>query len=150
MIRRILGVSFTALALVALPLVSRAADAAKTTKGAEPLHISMGEKVEIKDYIVPGKTTIFDFYSTFCPPCMRIKPAMEKLHHDRPDIAVVEVDINRPGHQGIDFKSPVGLQYQLESIPHFVIYGPDGQLVVEDKGQEMAAYDAVLKLVNKN
>ena len=46
---------------------------------------------------------------------------------------VVKVDINRPKHQGIDWKSPVAQQYGLRSVPHFKVYGPDGKLIAEDK-----------------
>jgi len=65
------------------------------------------------------------------------------LHKSRDDIAVVKVDINRPGVKGIDWESPVAQQYQLHSIPHFKIYGPDGKLQAEGD----AAYDQVQKWV---
>jgi len=109
--------------------VATAADA--PAKGPEPLTISKGQPVQLQDYAVPGKTTIFDFYSEYCPPCRAIAPLIKKLHEARADIAVVEVDINRPGVEGIDWKSPVAKEFQLDSIPHFKIYGPDGKLVSE-------------------
>jgi thiol-disulfide isomerase/thioredoxin len=106
--------------------------------------LSKGQQVNIADYIVKGKTTIFDFYSEFCPPCTRISPLLEKLAEQRQqDIAVVKVDINRPGVQGIDWDSPVARQYGLNSIPHFKIFGPDGRLQAE--GQP--AYQQVIQLV---
>jgi thiol-disulfide isomerase/thioredoxin len=100
-------------------------------KGPTPPVISNGDKVDLKDFLVPGKTTVFDFYSEYCPPCRAIAPRLEQLHKTRDDIAVVRVDINRPGVKGIDWQSPVARQYDLESIPHFKIYGPDGKLVAE-------------------
>lgn len=111
------------------PFAALAADT--HAKGAEPLHISMGQTVQLADYLVPGKTTVFDFYSKYCPPCMRIAPGVKKLHETRDDIAVVEVDINRPDIEGIDWQSPVAREFQLDSIPHFKIYGPDGKLKSE-------------------
>jgi thiol-disulfide isomerase/thioredoxin len=104
---------------------------AEAVKGAEPLTVSHGREVQLADLAVPGKTTVFDFYSEFCPPCRAIAPLVKKLHEARADIAVVEVDINRPGVEGIDWKSPVAREFQLDSIPHFKIYGPDGQLMSE-------------------
>jgi len=100
-------------------------------KGAKPAHISMGQEVKLADYLVPGKTTVFDFYSDYCPPCRALAPKMEKLHADRADIAVVKVDINRPGVKGIDWKSPVARQFNLESIPHLKVFGPDGKPLAE-------------------
>jgi thiol-disulfide isomerase/thioredoxin len=100
-------------------------------KSATVARIAHGERVDLKNYIVPGKTTIFDFTSEYCPPCRAIAPSMHKLHADRADVVVVEVDLNRPGHKGIDWHSPVAEQYGMQSIPHFKVFGPDGKLKAE-------------------
>jgi len=113
------------------------------TKGPEPLVISMGQEVKLEDYLVPGKTTIFDFYSKYCPPCMAMAPRVKKLHETRDDIAVVEVNINRPGIEGIDWHSPVAAEFQLDSIPHFKIFGADGKLVAQ--GED--AYTQIIGMV---
>lgn len=102
--------------------------------------VGKGEKVNLEDYLVAGKTTIVDFYSEFCPPCRALGPHLEKLPQTRPDTVVVKVDINRPGHQGIDWGSPAARQFNLHSIPHLRIYGPDKQLQAEGE----AAFDKVL------
>jgi thiol-disulfide isomerase/thioredoxin len=123
--------------LVAAPvLVSAAAIHEKTP---EPLVISNGQKVKLADYLVPGKTTVFDFYSEFCPTCRSIAGGIQKLHESRDDIAVVLVNINRPGVKDIDWGSPVARQYDLPSTPQLKVYGPDGKLVAEGK----AAYQMV-------
>jgi thiol-disulfide isomerase/thioredoxin len=117
-------------ALLTLPLLAATGDVA--AKPAKPLHISKGQPVTLTDYVVPGKTTVFDFYSDYCGPCVQMSPSLEKLHSQRADVVVVKVDINRPGQKGIDWKSPVVQQYKLQSIPHFKVYGPDGKLLAED------------------
>ena len=124
MFRRLLFLAATTTATILL-----AADT--HSKGAKPPRIAMGAKVDLADYVVPGKTTIFDFTSEFCPPCVAIAPYLDKLHAARADIAVVKVDINRPGVKGIDWKSPIAIQYRMNSIPHFKVYGPDGKLLAE-------------------
>lgn len=93
--------------------------------------VSHGQEIELTDYLVPGQTVIFDFFSEYCPPCMQIAPYMERLAEQRDDIVLVKVDINRPGVQGIDWSSPVARQYNLRSIPHFKIFGPDGEMQAE-------------------
>lgn len=111
---------------------------AAAEKGPKPLKISHGEEVKLADYAVPGKTTVFDFTSEFCPPCRAISPKLDALHAKRDDVAVVKVDINRPDVKGIDWKSPVAQQYKLRSIPHFKVFGPDGKLKAEgDSAREM-------------
>ena len=126
---------FPALAMIVLAGVAcaRADDAPSLkTKGPEPREVSLGgQELKLADYLVPGKTTIFDFFSQFCPPCRAIAPMVKKLHEARSDIAVVEIDINRPGLSSIDWESPVAKEFQLDSIPHFKVFGPDGKLIAE-------------------
>jgi thiol-disulfide isomerase/thioredoxin len=127
------GPALAFLVLLAAPLLLKAAGVHE--KGLEPLVISNGQKVQLSDYLVPGKTTVFDFYSDYCPSCRAIAHGIEKLHEGRPDIAVVLVNVNRPGVKGIDWKSPVSAQYDLPSCgtPQIKVYGPDGQLVAQGK-----------------
>jgi thiol-disulfide isomerase/thioredoxin len=120
-----------------MPITATAAE--NNVKGTEPLRISHGAEVKIQDFLVPGKYTVFDFYSDFCPPCRTLKPKLEQLHATRQDVALVVVDINRPGVKGIDWKSPVALQYELHSIPHLTVFGPDGKLVAEDNAKSPEA-----------
>jgi thiol-disulfide isomerase/thioredoxin len=142
--RRSVPILLSLAVVLAAPL-SLFADGQDThSKGEKPLHISEGQQVKLSDYLVPGKTTIFDFYSKFCPPCRAISPRLDKLHATHEDIAVVKVDINRPDVQGIDWDSPVAKQYDLHSIPQFKVFGPDGKL----KAEGDPAYDMVAGMLD--
>ena len=80
-------------ALVSVPVVAFAATAASPgAKPAKPLHVSMGQEVKLTDYLVPGKTVIFDFYSDYCGPCKAVAPQLEALHAKKADVVVVKVD----------------------------------------------------------
>ncbi|MEI6501148.1 MAG: thioredoxin family protein [Armatimonadota bacterium] len=103
--------------------------------------ISKGQQVTLTDYVAPGKPTVFDFFSEFCPPCRALSPKLEKLAQTRPDLSIVKVDINRPGIQGIDWQSPVARQYKLQGIPHLKVFGADGKLQAEG--------DQAWEIVNK-
>jgi thiol-disulfide isomerase/thioredoxin len=124
--------AFLALTPALVSYVTAAVTAGTAVKPAKPAHVAKGQPVKLADYLVPGKTVIFDFYSDFCGPCVQVAPALEQLHRARSDVVVVKVDINRPGVKGIDWRSPVAQQYSLQSIPHFKVYGPDGKLKAED------------------
>lgn len=104
-----------------------------------------GEEVDIEKLLLPGKTTIFDFYSEYCPPCRKISPALAKLASIRKDIVVVKININRKGVQGIDWSSPVAIQYQLRSIPYFIIYDSTGYRT----GEGEDAHQKVLNLLTE-
>ncbi|HET7537262.1 MAG TPA: thioredoxin family protein, partial [Candidatus Didemnitutus sp.] len=88
------------LAVLASAGLAAALAADQHTKGAEPAHIAMGQSVNLADYLVPGKTTVFDFTSQYCGPCRGYTEPLKLLHAKRPDIAVVKVDINRPDVKG--------------------------------------------------
>ncbi len=105
-----------------------------------------GEEIDIREFIQPDKTTIFDFFSEYCGPCKRISPMLVRLDSKRDDIIVHQVDINRPEIRGIDWDSPVAKQYNIHSVPYFMIYDPSGNLT--HQGQE--AYNEVIRLLQGN
>jgi thiol-disulfide isomerase/thioredoxin len=92
-----------------------------------------GETLDVNSLSVKGKTTVIDFYSAFCPPCVRLAPLMAKLAKKRPDLAIKKVDINRAGVNGIDWRSPLAQQYQIRQVPYFMIFNPKGQLVAQGR-----------------
>lgn len=100
-----------------------------------------GVELAVDDYLVKGRTTIVDFYSDYCPPCRKMSPLLAKLAKKRPDLAVVKLDINRRGVEGIDWASPLARQYELRSIPYFRIYDGEGNLMREgpEATQEIVA-----------
>jgi thiol-disulfide isomerase/thioredoxin len=103
------------------------------TKGAKPLSISQGQEVNLADFLVTGRMTLFDFTSEYCAPCRGFDEVLYQVHRQRADVAVVKVDINRPEVHKIDWQSPVALQYGMQSVPYFKIYGADGQLIAEGR-----------------
>lgn len=121
--------------LCSLALAAPGWAAGRHTKGAKPLSISQGAKVDLADFLVTGMTTVFDFTSEYCPPCRQYSEPLLALHRLSKDIAVVKVDINRQEYHHIDWESPVAEQYALsgKGLPHFKIYGPDGKLIVEGR-----------------
>lgn len=89
--------------------------------------ITKGTEVKLEDWLYKGKVTVFDFYSDGCPPCRIIKGPLIKAIQGDESVALRVVDLNREGQRGIDWGSPVAQQYQLHSIPFFVIYDANGK-----------------------
>jgi thiol-disulfide isomerase/thioredoxin len=92
-----------------------------------------GETLDLNSLLTPGKTTLIDFYSPYCPPCVRLAPLMQKLAAKRPDLAIKKVNINRPGIQGIDWRSPLAQQHNIRQVPYFMIFSPQGKLVAQGR-----------------
>lgn len=88
-----------------------------------------GGRIELKPALVPGRLNVVDFYSRYCGPCVELKPRLEALAKKRPDaIAVLQVDVNRPGVEGIDWESPVADQFALTSLPYLVVIDRQGEV----------------------
>jgi thiol-disulfide isomerase/thioredoxin len=117
-------------ALLSLALVSSGAGAGAV---AEANRGNTGQTLDVKSLLVQGKTTVIDFYSPFCPPCVQLAPFMARLADKRPDLAIKKVNINRPGVNGIDWRSPLAQQYQLRQVPYFMIFNPQGQLEAQGR-----------------
>lgn len=96
-----------------------------------PEEIAFGERIELVDHLVEGEITVFDFTSPYCPPCRQISPWLDRLHRERDDLSVVKVNINRPEKRGIDWGSPVARQYGMQSIPAFIVYDAEGQIMAQ-------------------
>ena len=92
-----------------------------------------GETLDVNSLSAKGKTTLIDFHSPYCPPCVHLAPVMEQLAAKRPDLAIKKVNINRPEVNGIDWRSPLAQQYQIRQVPYFMIFSPKGKLVAQGK-----------------
>lgn len=106
-------------------------------KTESPVVIAHGETFAISDYLVPGKTVVFGFISDYSPPCPcghchELEDPLQALHTSREDVVVVKVEIDRLGVTKIDWNSPVALQYGLRRVPHFLVFGPEGEVVAAD------------------
>lgn len=96
-----------------------------------------GETISLTGHLVSGHYTLFDFYSHYCGPCMAMSERLVELTRLRPDFAVRSVNVDRDGAQSIDWESPVCTQYDIHSLPYFMLYGSDGKLIA--KGREARA-----------
>jgi thiol-disulfide isomerase/thioredoxin len=91
-----------------------------------------GSALALQTLPVKGKITLVDCYSPYCPPCLRLAPLMEELAQKRRDLEIIKLNINRPEVLGrIDWQSPLAKQLGLRSIPHFLIFDPQGRLTAQ-------------------
>lgn len=100
-------------------------------KPALPRTIGKGEPVDLMAERDPSRITVFDFTSPYCGPCRQISPYMDKLHAEREDVAVVKVDINRPGVRGIDFYSPTARQHGIMKVPTMMVVDAQGTMIAQ-------------------
>jgi thioredoxin-like negative regulator of GroEL len=122
--------SLVAATLLSLALGSSGAWAGAVTD-ANPSN--PGQTLDVNSLVVKGQTTLIDFYSPFCPPCVQLAPILKKLAAKRSDLTIKKVNINRAEAQGIDWRSPLVQQYQIRQVPYFMIFNPQGQPVAQGR-----------------
>ncbi|WP_221032349.1 TlpA family protein disulfide reductase [Actomonas aquatica] len=113
--------------------------AAAETSG--PIVVADAQRLDLDAYVEPGKTVVFGFVSKFspacpCEPCANLADPMAALQAAHDDMVVVMVQIDREGATQIDWTSPVAMQFGLRRLPHFMVVGPEGKVLVEDNPQE--------------
>jgi thiol-disulfide isomerase/thioredoxin len=121
------------LALTVLLSLAVVSSGAWAGPGADANHRNPGQPLDLKSLLVRGKTTLIDFHSPFCPPCVQLAPIIAKLAAKRPDLAIKKVNINRPEVRGIDWQSPLAKQYEIRQVPYFMIFDPQGKLVAQGR-----------------
>ena len=105
------------------------------------------QEVKFSDYVGKGTYVLVDFWSPWCGPCRREMPNIKAVYEqykgekfDVISIAVwerqpVEVTIETAEKLGMDWiqinnaqREPAAL-YGVESIPHIILFGPDGTIL---------------------
>ncbi len=103
--------------------------------------IARGEEVDIEDYLVEGQTVVFEFFSPYGGLGTQVGQAAQVLASERDDVVLIRVNINRPDVERIDLDSPVAQQYDVNIVPHYMVYGPDGELQAEGREAQMLIAD---------
>jgi thiol-disulfide isomerase/thioredoxin len=104
-----------------------------------------GKRFHLSDF--RGKAVYLDIWATWCGPCLREIPAMEKLVDEMAGADVVflsiSVDVNEAawkkmvadkdmkGLHGIspgDFNAPIAKAYQVNGIPRYVLIDKEGKI----------------------
>ena len=102
-----------------------------------------GESVRLSD--LEGRLVVLNFWATWCPPCIKEMPSLERLgdrFRDRVTVLAVSLDMGNPASvaafvNGYGWKLPVlvdsltevGDAYQVQVMPTTYLIGLDGQIL---------------------
>jgi cytochrome c biogenesis protein CcmG, thiol:disulfide interchange protein DsbE len=87
-----------------------------------------------------GKVVLLNFWWSQCPPCVQETPALEQLHHERPDIAILAVSIDEDPGSYRRFLSRFHVDLNTVRDPDQAVakmYGTDGwpeTYIIDRKG----------------
>ncbi|HOO22725.1 MAG TPA: thioredoxin domain-containing protein [Clostridia bacterium] len=60
------------------------------------------------------KTVIVDFYTERCPHCYTLKPTLDKIGEEMPEVKVVKVDVERDAY--------LAQMYDITSVPTVIVF----------------------------
>jgi thiol-disulfide isomerase/thioredoxin len=91
-----------------------------------------------------GKVVFVDFWATWCPPCRKSIPAVEKMYEQyshNPHVVIVGINVEKDPAATLSFVMKNTLKYtilnddgsaskayRISGIPAFFIVGPDGAI----------------------
>ena len=176
--RKLLVVLYTALVLGANPVAADVAsllegDMKKLALHETPVDLPEAVLMDAEDgehslAEFKGKWVVLNFWATWCAPCRREMPSLERLQAALPEIAVVPVATGRNAVEGIqrffdeagvttlpilrDPTSDLAHAMGIMGLPVTVILNPEGQEIarlIGDAEWDSASAKAVLKELAK-
>jgi thiol-disulfide isomerase/thioredoxin len=128
------------------------------------LYSTGGKLVSLED--MRGKVVVLDFFATWCSPCRRAVPDLERLYEQYRDVGIVVLGVNiHDTNDPVEYADRMGISYPIlvagegvaerygvSGIPAFVVVSPEGEIVFREDGwspkvmkELVAAVDAQLE-----
>lgn len=111
-----------------------------------------GKQVSLSDY--QGKKVMLNFWATWCPPCKKEMPEMEKVHKENKDIVILSVNLDpNQDVKGfmekmnltfpvlLDQENEINKEYKVISIPTSFFIDSEG--IIKQKHTGGMTYDQI-------
>lgn len=105
--------------------------------------------VSFSDHLGEG-LIILDFWASWCAPCMRLLPELDKIHSDYDNVTVITISIDNPRSVNrakslirsqrysfitlFDTNHEIMKRFQVTTVPHTFLISPSGAVLYEHTG----------------
>lgn len=103
--------------------------------------ISLGEAVALEKHLVPGKITLFEFYSDICSSCEALEPMLRELVKSSPDVALRKISSGSG-------QSAVVQQYKITATPEIRVFDQGGKFVETVVASEIQPIQAAIAKIH--
>ena len=101
---------------------------------------------------------ILNFWATWCAPCRREMPSLEKLTHEYPEIKVYAINMEKPNKlKAQDFFKFIGVlsldiyfDPELKLVKQFKMRGLPTSILINKDGKEFGRIVGEIDFVNKS
>jgi len=126
-------------------------------------------EVKLSDHLGKG-IVILDFWATWCQPCMKLLPEMDKIQSEFEDVTILAINVDTPRLLNkakaqvrsqkysfltlFDTNQTVMKRFQVTTIPHTFILDSTGKILFEhtgySKGDEVELREKILSFLQND
>jgi peroxiredoxin len=153
-------IATVAIAAVAFLFFEPRISAAKQAENFR-LYTSRGKLVSLDEY--RGRVVVLDFYASWCGPCSRAAPEMQRLYETYKSRGVIVLGVNvNDTADPHEYANRVGINYPLlvhgekvaqaygvSGIPAFMVISAEGEIVHRSTGWSAPSYAALCEAVEE-
>ena len=117
----------------------------------------LGNKIHLKDYY--GKLVILNFWATWCAPCKKEMPSLDKLYQDEKfkNLKIFAVNMEQPSRKKTKAffddlnikKLDIFFDKKLNFVKEFKLRGVPTSIIINKKGEEIARIIGEVNFQNK-
>lgn len=99
-----------------------------------------GSAVALRDHVVPGRVTVFDFHADWCAPCKDLDAHLMQVVARHDDVIVRKIDV-------VDWDSEAAKKHlvNVPNLPYVIVYGANGRVVARISGLRLDELDAAIE-----
>ncbi|GHN02385.1 hypothetical protein WSM22_38740 [Cytophagales bacterium WSM2-2] len=143
-----------------MPVDAKNADLLAINTTAPVWEVTGQDGVTIKSSEYRGKVVIMDFWATWCVPCAKAMPALQRIHETYKDVVVLgfneeetAVDLDeykarkKLGYTLLPSSRKIGSDYKVNSLPTIYIVDKHGKIIYASVGYIEGEDDTLISMI---